>query len=85
MPFVITGYWFAAGLAGYIGIFLIDTLNSRNANASALAVNARPEMVLVLFALFGICFGTLAGLAMFFKAKKALSLHQAESRPFTQK
>jgi hypothetical protein len=73
-PFVVTGYGFAAGLVGYIGIFLTDALLSVNANASASAVNARPKMVLVLFTLFGICFGTLVGLATFFKAKKGLSI-----------
>ena len=73
VPFRATGYWFAAGLLGYIAIVLRNAFFSRHANHNTLALREQPRMVLVIFTLVGICYGTLVGLAAFFKAKKALS------------
>jgi hypothetical protein len=72
-PFIATGYTFAAGLVGYIGISLTDALLGGNTGVSTPALDTRPRIVLILFTLFGFCFGTFAGLASFFKAKKALA------------
>jgi|ERR1035438_4033894 hypothetical protein len=76
-PFKAMGYTFAAGLVGYIGITLTDALLGGNITASTPALDTRPRIVLILFALFGFCFGILVGLALFFKAYKVLSSNGA--------
>lgn len=75
-PFVITGYWFLAGLVGYIGVALINGLfgGDTHANAPAGSVQSSgPEIVLVMLTLVGFCIGVGIGWAAFFKAYKAMN------------
>jgi hypothetical protein len=71
-PFIVTGYGFLAGVGGYIGIALTDLFVDGNIASHASGLDPRPRIVLVLFTLFGMCFGTLVGLQLFIKSYKTI-------------
>lgn len=72
VPVLVALIGFMAGLCAYFGLILMDTVLHANRFATASSVNFGRKAGLVVFTLFGICLGTLNGLALFFKACKAV-------------
>jgi hypothetical protein len=75
-PFIITGYWFLAGLGGYLwGILVVGELFDGNAHVNVSAEKMQPsgsEIVLIIFTLVGFCISVGIGFSAFYKAHKAL-------------
>ncbi len=72
-PLLVTMIGFTAGLTGYFLLIIMDTLLHANKYVKASDVNLKRKEFLVLFTLAGILYGTLNGLAFFYKRCKAMN------------
>jgi succinate dehydrogenase/fumarate reductase cytochrome b subunit len=79
-PIVVTMIGFTAGLCGYIGLIVMDTLQHFNKYDDASDVNYKRKVLLVVFTVSGICYGAISGLALFYKRCKAMNSSASTER-----
>jgi succinate dehydrogenase/fumarate reductase cytochrome b subunit len=72
-PIIGIMWGFVGGLCGYIGLIVIDTLQHFNKYDNPSDVNYNRKVLLVVFTLTGIGYGSLSGLALFYKKYKAMN------------